>query len=84
MTDQEIKTVVMARKNFLFADTEAGARALCIHLSLLRSAKLHGQDPYRYFVHILLEVPHCVVEPIRQALEQLGDLVLLACVVALR
>ena len=40
-------------------NTDAGARALCTHFSLLRTAKQHGHEPYRYFLHILREVPHC-------------------------
>jgi transposase len=59
LTEQQIKPFVIARKNFLFADTEAGARALCTHFSLLRTAKHHGLEPYRYFLHILREVPYC-------------------------
>ena len=59
LTEQQIKAFVIARKNFLFADTDAGARALCTHFSLLRTAKQHGHEPYRYFLHILREVPHC-------------------------
>ena len=59
LTEQQIKAFVIARKNFLFADTDAGARALCAHFSLLRTAKQHGLEPYRYFLHILREVPHC-------------------------
>jgi transposase len=59
LTEQRIKAFVIARKNFLFADTDAGARALCTHFSLLRTARQHGHEPYRYFLHILREVPHC-------------------------
>ena len=59
LTEQQIKAFVIARKNFLFADTGAGARALCTHFSLLRTARQHGHEPYRYFLHILREVPHC-------------------------
>lgn len=58
-TEQQIKPFVVARKNFLFADTEAGARALCTHYSLLRTARHHGHEPYRYFLRILEAVPHC-------------------------
>lgn len=45
LTEQEIKPLVMARKNFLFANTIAGAKALCVHFSLIRTAKKHGLDP---------------------------------------
>jgi len=49
----------MSCKNFLFAYSVAGARALCIHLSLIRSALLHGLDPYHYLVAIMKAIPYC-------------------------
>jgi transposase len=59
LTEQEIKPLVIARKNFLFASSVDGARALCMHLSFIRTAKLHGQDPYHYYVKLLKSLPHC-------------------------
>ena len=59
LTEQEIKPFVIARKNFLFCDSVAGANALCMHFSLIRTAKRHGLDPYHYYVKLLKSVPHC-------------------------
>ncbi|GAB2876219.1 hypothetical protein GCM10027180_03250 [Microbulbifer echini] len=59
LTEQEIKPFVMARKNFLFASSVNGAKALCLRFSLIRTAKIHGLDPYRYYVEILEQIPHC-------------------------
>ncbi|WP_371877024.1 transposase domain-containing protein [Microbulbifer sp. 2205BS26-8] len=36
-----------------------GAKALCLHFSLIRTAKLHGLDPCRYYVKVLEKIPHC-------------------------
>ncbi len=58
-TEQEIKPVVMSRKNFLFAYSVAGVKALCVHMSLIRSAILHGFDPYHYYVAIMKAIPYC-------------------------
>lgn len=58
-TEREIKPGVMARKNFLFAYSVDGAKALCIHMSLIRTAILHGFDPYHYYVEILKTIPYC-------------------------
>jgi transposase len=58
-TEREIKPFVIARKNFMFCHSQAGARALCLHFSLIRTAKMHGLDPYRYYVELLRSVPHC-------------------------
>lgn len=59
LTEQEIKPFVISRKNFMFADTMAGARALCMHFSLIRTALLHKLDPYQYYVMILKKLPYC-------------------------
>lgn len=59
LTEQEIKPLVIARKNFLFCSSMGGAKALCMHLSFIRTAKLHGHDPYRYYVKLLKQIPHC-------------------------
>jgi transposase len=59
LTEQEIKPLVIARKNFMFAYSVAGARALCTHFSLLRSALLHQLNPYSYFQVIFQRIPHC-------------------------
>ena len=59
LTEQQIKPLVIARKNFLFCTSVEGAQALCMHFSLLRTAKSHGLDPYRYYVHVLKRIPFC-------------------------
>jgi transposase len=59
LIEQEIKPLVIARKNFLFAASVDGARALCMHFSFIRTAKLHGLDPYHYYVQVLKSLPHC-------------------------
>lgn len=59
LTEQEIKPLVIARKNFLFCASQEGADALCMHLSIIRTAKLHGHDPYHYYVKLLKGIPYC-------------------------
>ncbi len=59
LTEQEIKPFVIARKNFLFSATPKGANALCLHMSLIRTAKTHSIDPYHYYVKLLKSIPHC-------------------------
>ncbi len=58
-TERQIKSFVIARKNFLFACTQAGADALGVHFSLILTAKLHGWDPMTYYTTLLKRVPHC-------------------------
>jgi len=57
--ERDIKPFVIARKNFLFACTQAGADSLGVHFSLILTAKHHGWDPYRYYCMILKQVPFC-------------------------
>ena len=45
--------------NPIFVALQKGARTLCLHFSLIRSAKLHKLDPYRYYVEIMKKVPYC-------------------------
>jgi transposase len=59
LTEQMIKPFVIARKNFLFAASVEGAKALCMHLGFIQTAKLHGFDPYHYYVQLLKSIPHC-------------------------
>lgn len=59
LTEQEIKPFVIARKNFLFSSSVDGAHALCMHMSMIRTAKAHGLDPYHYYVKVLTGLPHC-------------------------
>jgi len=59
LTEQEIKMFVIIRKNFLFACSVAGAKSLCAHLSLLRSAIANGLEPCCYIKAILDALPTC-------------------------
>ncbi len=59
LTEQQIKPFVIARKNFMFSTSMDGADALCLHLSLIRTAKAHGLDPYHYYVKLLKSIPYC-------------------------
>jgi transposase len=59
LTEQEIKPLVIARKNFMFADSMDGAHALCLHLSFVRTALKHTLDPFQYYVAIMKKIPSC-------------------------
>lgn len=59
LTEQEIKPLAIARKNFLFCASMDGVKALCMHLGFIRTAKHHGLDPYHYYVALLKSIPHC-------------------------
>lgn len=52
------KAIAVPRKNFLFADTPAGAKASAMIYSLLETAKINGQHPQRYLSVLLTEIPN--------------------------
>jgi transposase len=58
-TEREIKILVMARKNFLFAYSVEGAEALGIYFSMIQSARAHGIEPEEYLTEIFKEIPLC-------------------------
>ncbi|MCP5426465.1 MAG: IS66 family transposase [Gammaproteobacteria bacterium] len=51
------KTIAVARKNFLFADTPGGAHASAMIYSLLETAKANGQSVYQYLAVLLDTLP---------------------------
>ena len=57
-TEHVAKTIAVARKNFLFADTPAGADASARVYSLLETAKANGHHPQRYLSILLNELPN--------------------------
>jgi transposase len=59
LTEQQIKPLVIVRKNFMFAHSVEGAHAICMHMSLIRSTLANHLDPYQYYHKLLKQVPHC-------------------------
>ena len=58
-TERIIRQFVMARNNFLFADTVKGAKALCVHFSIIQTAIANGVEPYSYYCRIMERIPYC-------------------------
>jgi len=52
------KTIAIARKNFLFADTAAGAESSGRIFSLIETARANGHHPQRYLSVLLTELPN--------------------------
>ena len=51
--ERSIKPFVMGRKNWLFANTPAGAQSSAVIYSLIETAKENKLDPYRYLLWVL-------------------------------
>ena len=56
-TEQAIKKVVIGRKNFLFAVSPAGARALANLYGLVETAQANGVEPWRYLKQVFTTLP---------------------------
>ena len=54
--ERALRPVPMGRKNWLFCWTELGAHVVGKLQSLLVTCRLHGVDPYTYFVDVLQRV----------------------------
>lgn len=52
------KTIAVPRKNFLFADTQAGAKASAMSYSIIETAKVHRHNPHKYLTVLLTELPN--------------------------
>jgi transposase len=53
IAERSVKPFVIARKNFLFSDSVAGAETSAVIMSLIESAKAEGLDPYAYLTHVM-------------------------------
>ena len=58
LAEHVAKAIAVPRKNFLFADTPAGADASARIYSLLETAKANGHHPQRYLAVLLTELPN--------------------------
>ena len=55
--ERRAKVYATARKNFLFHDTEGGAKASAIVFSIIETAKANGLNPFQYLYTLLLFMP---------------------------
>jgi transposase len=56
--ENAIRPFVIGRKNWLFADTVAGARASANLYGLIETAKANGIEPSRYLAHLFEVLPN--------------------------
>jgi transposase len=56
LAERTLRTVVVGRKNYMFAGSEAGAWRAAIIYSLVASCKLNDLDPFAYFNDVLRRV----------------------------
>lgn len=54
--ERQIRPLPMGRKNWMFCWTEVGAEAVAIIQTLLGCCKLHGVNPFNYFINVLEKI----------------------------
>jgi hypothetical protein len=57
VVENAIRPFAVGRKNWLFSDSVAGAKASAAIYSVMVSAKLNGHNEYAYFRHLLEKLP---------------------------
>ena len=70
-SESVIRGFVVGRRNWKLIDTIAGAKASAIAYSIAETAKANDINPYRYFEHLLTEIPKHLDETDRSFLEDL-------------
>ena len=58
LAENAIRPFAIGRKNWLFANSQAGARASANLYSLIETAKTNGLNPYRYLVRVFTDLPN--------------------------
>jgi transposase len=54
--ERTLRVIPMGKKNWLFCWTELGAEHIGIAQSLIATCRMHGIDPYTYFVDVLQRI----------------------------
>lgn len=57
-SERNMKSIVLGRKNYLFAGSESGGEAAAILYSLLETCKQNGVDPEAYLADVLLRIQY--------------------------
>ncbi len=68
--ERAIKCWVLVRKNSLFAGSDAGAKAIAIHLSFIATAKRNGINPVDWYADVLARINGLKTTELQQLLPQ--------------
>ena len=56
--ENHIRPIVLGRKNWLFATSIKGAKAIATWYTIIETAKANGLEPYSYLKFLLTELPY--------------------------
>jgi transposase len=57
--ENTIRPFAIGRKNWLFSDSQRGAKASAMLYSIIETAKANDLEPYAYLRTVLTRLPHC-------------------------
>ncbi len=57
LSEHVAKSIAIARKNFLFCNTQSGAHAAAKIYTLILTAAQHNLEPIKYLTHVLTQMP---------------------------
>jgi transposase len=67
--ENAIRPFAIGRKNWMFSDSEAGAKASAMMYSVIETAKANNLEPYQYLRTVLSKLPQAnSLEDIEQLL----------------
>ena len=69
LAERTVKPYVIARKNFLFSDTEKGADASAAIMTVIETAKRNNLDVYGYLLYLLTILPEWGKDLTKEQLE---------------
>ena len=69
--ERSIKPLVIGRKNWLFCNTQAGAKARAMFYSVIETAKENGLHPFEYLTDVFRTAPNLDLERDPGAIELL-------------
>ena len=58
-TERQVKPFTIGRKNWLFCQSVAGAKASAVLYSLMETCNEHDIPVYPYFATVLTRIPRC-------------------------
>ena len=70
-SENSIRPFTVGRKNWLFCDTQAGARATAVIFSVLETAKANKVNPEAYLIHLLTVLPQRFAKDPNAAIDDL-------------
>ena len=57
--ENAIRPFAIGRKNWMFSDSQSGAKASAMYYSMIETAKANGLEPYAYLWALFTQLPSC-------------------------